>query len=384
MLILHCDKIQNYNISNLRSGIRDAMRGLFLILIYLVINQVIFVAQEKPSIDFYLDGATINSIDGNDSEIWFATYGKGIYCYKRKEDKWINYSTSNGNLQQDFFYCVAVSKDYVWAGSSDGLFTLVKNRDTWQKRKFGLGGELGNWIRAMAYDKYLDVVWIGRFKYLTKFEVEKRKFSDYDLTINGDVKSNNIKCIKLDGDSLVWFGTEAGVHKYDKKKDIADKSSMEFYSSKNGYFNSEGDVTSIADILFENDNIWFGLDEFVTVQKPNFNVGGIYIYNRKAMWERIDKSYGLKANGIFCLERTGNIIWASLYEFNKKNKEQTGQGIAMIDRLTTRVKMISKDDLELHSDKILCMYFDGNNMWIGTEAGLLKIKITNELAEWKN
>jgi ligand-binding sensor domain-containing protein len=359
------------------------MRVLFFILIYIIIIPVLFIAQEKPAIENYLDGTAINSIDGNGSEIWFATYGKGIYCYKINENKWINYSTTSGNLQQDFFYCITLNKDYVWAGSSDGQFTLIKKRNIWQKRKFGLGGELGNWIRAMAYDKYLDVVWIGRFKYLTKLEVEKQKFSDYDLTVNGDIKSNNIKCIKLDSDSLVWFGTEAGVHKYDKKKDIADKSSLVFYSSKNGDFNGDGDVISIADILFENDNVWFGLDEFVTVQKPNFNVGGIYIYNRKAMWERIDKSYGLKANGIFSLERTGNVIWASLYEFDKKNKEQTGQGIVLIDRLSAKVKMISKDDLELHSDKILCMYFDGNNMWLGTETGLLKIKITNEIAGWK-
>jgi len=82
----------------------------------------------------------------------------------------------------------------------------------------------------------------------------------------------------------------------------------------------------------------------------------------------------------FSVWKTGNIIWASLYEFNKNSKEQNGQGIALIDRLTTRVKMISKDSLELHSDKILCMYFDGEDMWLGTETGLLKIKITNELA----
>ena len=359
------------------------MKGLFLILIYIIINPVLFVAQVKPVVDSYLDGTAVNSIDGNDSEIWFATYGKGIYCYNENEDKWSNYSTTNGNLQLDFFYCIAVSKDYVWAGSSDGLFTLIKKRNNWQKRKFGLGGELGNWIRAMAYDKYLNVVWIGRFNYLTKLEVDNQKFTDYDLTVNGDIKSNNIKCIKLDGDSLVWFGTEAGVHKYNKEKDITDKSSMEFYSSKNGDFNHDGDLVSIADMLFENDNVWFGLDEFVTVQKPNFNVGGIYIYNRRAMWDRIDKNYGLKANGIFCMERTGNTIWASLYAFDKKDKEQIGQGIALIDRLTTKVKMINKDDLELHSDKILCMYFDGKNMWLGTETGLLKIKITNEIAEWK-
>jgi len=89
---------------------------------------------------------------------------------------------------------------------SDGLYTLNRNKGSWQKRKFGLGGELGNWIRAIVYDRYQNFVWIGRFKYLTKLDVEKQKYSDHDLTINGEIKSNNIKSIKLDGDSL--FGLE--------------------------------------------------------------------------------------------------------------------------------------------------------------------------------
>jgi ligand-binding sensor domain-containing protein len=358
------------------------MSKIYILFLNIILNSLIIIAQEKPEIEFYLNDAMISGIAGNKNEIWFATYGKGIYCYQKSDNKWINYSTTTGNLQQDFFYCITISDDYIWAGSSDGLFTLNKKRNTWQKRKFGLGGELGNWIRAMAYDKYENAVWIGRFKYLTKLDIEKQKFTDYDLTVNGDVKSNNIKCIKLDSDSLVWFGTEAGVHKYNKKVDINNSESREFYSSNNGYFNGDGDVVSIADVLFDKDEIWFGLDEFVTNQKPKFNIGGIYIYNRKAIWERIDKSYGLTANGIFCLERTGNLVWASLYEFNKKNKEQEGEGIAIIDRSTIKVRIISKDDLMLHSDKILCMYFDGKNMWLGTEAGLLKIKIINELFNW--
>ncbi|MCX6149216.1 MAG: hypothetical protein NTX22_01685 [Ignavibacteriales bacterium] len=359
------------------------MNKLLIILTIIFITTTSVCSQDKTAIESFLNGASISGIVGNDSETWVATYGKGIYCYLKKENKWINYSTSSGNLQQDFFYCITISKDFVWAGSSDGLFTFNKKRNNWQKRKFGLGGELGNWIRAIAYDNFQDVLWIGRFKYLTKLDIGKQKFSDYDLTINNDVKTNNIKSIKLDGDSLVWFGTEAGIHKYDKKKDIEDKTSLEFLSSKNGNFNSEGDGVSIADILFEKNNIWFALDEFVTDQRPNFNIGGIYQYNRKAIWERIDQTYGLKGNGIFCMERTGNLIWASLYQFDKTNKEQVGQGIALIDRITKRVRMISKDELELRTDKIICMYYDNESMWIGTEAGLLKIKIMNELARWK-
>lgn len=340
-------------------------------------------AEELPLIDYFLDGAIISEITGDNDELWIATYGRGIYHYTFKDDKWESYSTTKGNLQQDFFYCITYNDDFVWAGSSDGLFTLDRKRDSWRKRKFGMGGELGNWIRSIEYDKDLQAVWIGRFKYLTIFDIPKQRFFDHDLTIAGNVKTNNIKYIKLDGDSLVWFASEVGVHKYDKSKSIEDKSSLTFFDNRNNRFNEEGDAVAISDMICEPQNIWFGLEEFVTQQKPNFNIGGIYEYNRGVAWNRFDTHSGLPANGIFCMARTGNILWASTYEFNKQNKEQVGKGIALINRSTRKISQITKDELNLRSDKILSMYFDGKNMWLGTDSGLLRINLVNELAMWK-
>ena len=105
-------------------------------------------------------------ITSDGSSIWFATNGSGIYKYTPKANEWKQYSSSQGNLQNDLFYCIAANKDYVWAGSADGLFMLDKKTGNWSKRKFGLGGQLANWIRALAYDKYKNALWIGRFKYL--------------------------------------------------------------------------------------------------------------------------------------------------------------------------------------------------------------------------
>ncbi|MGE5353877.1 MAG: hypothetical protein ACM3P0_17455 [Acidobacteriota bacterium] len=359
------------------------MRKLLYILFLFISFSTFMHAETAPLIESFLDGAIISQISGDAGDIWVATYGKGIYHFSAKDNSWTNYSTAKGNLQQDFFYCIAVNQDYVWAGCSDGLFTLDKKTNTWMKRKFGKGGELGQWVRAVAFDTSINTLWIGRFKFLTKLEIAKQKYTDYDLTINGDAKTNNIKTVKVDGDSLVWFGTEVGIHKYNKKFELEDTRALQFITSKDNNFNGDGDAISPADILFETKNIWFGLDEFVTLQKPNFNIGGVYFYDRKLEWERFGKSNGLQANGVFCLARTGNYIWASVYEFNKTNKEQMGQGVALINRYTKKVTRISKDELNLRSDKILSMFYDGNNMWLGTEAGLLRVKITNDFAMLK-
>jgi ligand-binding sensor domain-containing protein len=328
-----------------------------------------------------LENVSITAIREDPNFLWVATYGQGIYRLSLKDNKWTNFSTSSNNLETDLFSCIAVSDNYIWAGSIEGLFTYDKKKNSWRKRKFAVGGEMGNWIRSLCYDKKQNTLWIGRFKNLTKLDVKRQKFTEHDLTKNNDPKTNTIKSIKLDGDSLVWFGSESGVHVFNKNvKDSA--SAWRFINNKRG-FNSDGDAVSVSDFLFEGENVWFATDEFITPQKPNFNVGGIYKYNRKLKWERFSKTDGLPGNGIYCLEKTGNRIWAAVYAFDKKNKKEYGKGFVIIDRLTGNISKIDLNQTSISSALIQSLYFDGNDMWVGTDKGLYKFKISNPLAEWK-
>jgi ligand-binding sensor domain-containing protein len=330
----------------------------------------------------YLENTVIESIKGDDNFLWVATYGQGIFRYSKKEDKWFNYSTKKENLENDLFYNLAVSKDYVWAGSGDGLFTFDKKKGQWRKRKFAQGGEMGNWIRSLCYDPSQNVLWIGRFKNLTRLEVAKQKFSDYDLTTNNDSKTNNIISIKLDGDSLIWFGSESGVHIYNKNQDINNKRNWDFLNNKKGGFAEEGDAVSVHDMLFDNQNIWFATDEFVTPLQPKFNVGGIYEFNRKFNWDRISKEDGLPGNGIYCLERTGNYIWSGVYSFDRKNKKEYGKGLVYINRLNNKVHAVDLNALNINTSLILSLYFDSEDLWIGSDKGLVRVKFYNSLASW--
>lgn len=335
-------------------------------------------SQEIPMMEHHLAGTIVTDICDNGKEIWAATNGNGVYRYDLKKKKWQNYSTNNKKLSLNFFYSITASKDFVWAGSSDGLFIFSKKRNKWSKRKFGKGGQLSNWIRDVEYDPYINVVWIGRFKYLTKYDIRKRRFTDYDLTMNNDVKTNTIKVVKLDGDSLVWFGTEAGLHKYDKSRDIEDEGTMSFYNSDLNYFKGEGDAVSISALLLEQNNIWIGLDEFVTKANPDYNVGGIYKFDRKNEWIRFDSNSGLRGNGIYDLEITGDYIWVSLYQFSKNTKDVYGRGIALINRVTEKVSMLDVDNFPGTS---FAFHFDGSKMWIGTENGIFSVDFTNEFVE---
>jgi len=309
--------------------------------------------------------------------LWIATNGSGVYKYNLKTKKLENFSTTLGNIEQDVIYCITANENFVWAGSTDGLFIFDKKSGRWTKRKFGKGGQLGNWIRSVAYDKYENIVWIGRFQYLTKYNLRTKQFDDYDLTKQGNQKSNNIKKVIVDGDSLVWFGSEAGLHKYNKRKNLMDPGAIQFYDTKFNYFNGEGDQVSITSILFERKNLWIGLDEFITPDMPQFNIGGLYKFDRKNEWKRLDVSSGLAGNGIFCLERTGNYIWASLYQFGQNSKESYGRGIALINRANNQIRILNDSSIP---STVYCMFFDGNSMLLGTNNGIVIIPITNKLA----
>ncbi|MBL1212393.1 MAG: hypothetical protein HND52_03425 [Ignavibacteriae bacterium] len=354
--------------------------SIFLLFLLIIIFSSITAAQINLDVTKFLEGSAIEDITGDGENIWAATNGSGVYRYNIKNNKWTNYSTSKNNLQNDFVYSIAANKQYVWAGSIDGLMILDKKRNRWMKRKFAKGGQLSNWIRSLSYDASSDLLWIGRFKYLTKYDIKKRKFIDYDLTTGGDEKTNTIKSIQVDGDSLVWFGTEAGLHKYDKFRDLDEKGAVEFYNNRLNFFRGEGDEVSISSILFEQNNVWIGLDEFVTQYNPNYNLGGLYKFDRRNEWKRFDTETGFAANGIYDIERTGNFLWVSLYQFGDKTKDQYGRGLALLNIITNEVKMIYDERIP---NTINTLYFDGKNMWLGSSSGIIRIELINKLAQWQ-
>lgn len=354
------------------------MRKKLLIILIIILSSSIFAAEEEL-IQNFLNDVIIYDIAADETGLWIATYGNGIFYKPFNKNEFKNFSSATGDLREDLFYTIEANKDYVWAGSTDGLFIFDKKRERWTQRKFGKGGQFGNWIRALKFDPYLNALWIGRFKFLTKLDIEKRRFTDYDLTVNKNLKTNTIQTIELDGDSLVWIGTEAGLHKYDKSFEMDSSASLTYFDNKLNYFGGEGESVSVSDVLIYKKNVWIGLDEFKTKERPEYNVGGLYRFNRKNEWFRFDKSSGFAGNGIYSIERTGNYLWVGLYDFNEKTKQKYGRGIALVDLAGMQAAMI-KDKLIPNS--VYSILFDGENLWIGSEKGLLKINLVNRLAKW--
>ncbi|MBT8379771.1 MAG: hypothetical protein KJN64_11110 [Ignavibacteria bacterium] len=358
-----------------------SLKKITTLLVFISLFNLTSFAQVESEI--FLKGAAITDIDLEEEYLWVATYGQGIYRYSFNEQKWTNFSSKSGNVDNDLFYSLEVSDNYVWAASSEGLYTYTKKTNRWKTRKFAQGGQFGNWIRSLKYDKKENILWIGRFRNITRFDLRRRRYADLNRIQGTDQKSNNIKSIEFDGDSLVWFGSESGVHVYNKKKKYTDPSAWKYITNKNRGFRGEGETVSVSDFLFEKNRVWFATDEFVTLAQPEFNVGGIYTFDRKFNWERIYKANGLTGNGIYTLGKTGNYIWAGVYEFDKIKKAEYGKGLFLINRLSGEVLPVDLNEIQIESSTILSFLFDGKIMWIGTDEGLVKLKIYHRLAEFR-
>ncbi len=243
-----------------------------------------------------------------------------------------------------------------------------------EKRKFGLGGQFGNWIRSLEFDKKRNTLWIGRFKYLSKYDLIKRKYSDINLTVNKNDKTNSVKTLTLDGDIVLWIGVEAGVHKLNLISKTKDD--LTFYDNKTNFFMSEGIQVSVSKILPEQNYIWFATDEFVPKKNPSFNLGGVFRYDRKIEWLKFNAENYFEGSGIFSLEQTGNYIWVSTYKFNPETKEYIGKGLVLINRNSLKSLKVENN---LIPNTVFSMNFDGSNLWLGTDDGLRKIVLANKI-----
>ncbi len=347
---------------------------IFLIILFGKVS-----AQNDTLVSAFLQGTKITDLALENGKIWISTQGDGIYEFIIKEERFKNFSTKNNKISNDLIYSIASGKKYIFAGSIDGLFIYDKRKHRWSKRKFGKGGQLGNYIRDIYYDKENNAVWIGRFQFLTKFDIKKRRFKDYDLTRDGNLKTNSITTVQKDNYNNLWVGTENGLFQIDLSKNIEDANNLVFYDRRLNYFPKAGKTVSVGALLFERDYVWIGCNEFITKEHPDYSMGGLYKFDRAIEWTRFDKEEGLPANGISALTRIGNFIFAAVYQFGQNSKKEFGRGIAIINRISGKISIIASDKL---SGKINALLFDGKNLWAGGDEGLYKIKITNKLFNW--
>ncbi len=85
------------------------MKKIFYVLLFF--SSLIFSQDE---FEFYLKGSSVTDICSDGNNIWVTTNGSGIFKYNPTRNHWEQYSTSQGNLQHDFFYCITANEDWTF------------------------------------------------------------------------------------------------------------------------------------------------------------------------------------------------------------------------------------------------------------------------------
>jgi len=176
------------------------------------------------------------------------TYKNGVLQYK------------NGKLTKPYFADILPplpnehitglekdSKGNIWiANESNGLYMVSMKNKTCSF----FGKEKNDWkVGSFFYDIIFDKskhIWIATNHGLARLDIETKQIKNYlfpspseDIPNAGWISNNNINCLYIDKDNVLWAGTQDGLNIYDAKRD-----SFYVYSKNDGLPSSN--IKSIA------------------------------------------------------------------------------------------------------------------------------------------
>lgn len=138
---------------------------------------------------------------------WISTSDYGVYKFDNNE--WINYNTLNSPLPENNVQTIiADTGGVIWIGTLGG--GLVKYKDSqWTVYDSTNAGVPVNYIYSLACDNY-GYIWIGTSSDgLIRFDGGS-EWVLFSTDNTPALKSNTIRCIKVDSAGVKWFGTESG------------------------------------------------------------------------------------------------------------------------------------------------------------------------------
>lgn len=252
----------------------------------------------------------------------------------------------------------------IWVGTENGLNLFEKESNSFTR--FFTADSSSNLlddIRTIYQDKN-GVYWIGFYrKGLKKFDLGTKKFTDYNLKINGN--TNNILDINtfyVDNNDDFWIGTERnGLLKVN-----IESGTIRQYST-----NINSDVflgDSCIAVIKEDDieNLWIGTWG-----------GGLYVLDKNT--EQIDlfsseTDIKLTNNNVTSISIDKSHVWIGTF----------GGGINLFDREEKNITYFTHDSADpntLSNNTIWSIYKDrAGILWIGTYGGSLNKCLFNQLS----
>lgn len=288
--------------------------------------------------------------------IWIATE-KGLSKHI-KGDTFVTYKNKdydNSTLANNIvFTLMEDDSGLIWAGTYTGV-SIFDSRNKIQIYKNDPTEEnsLSNNVVMGVYEDDEGLLWIGtRDKGLNVIDRENDNITHiYEGNTKYDLSTNAISVIKGKG-SIIWVGTRNGVNKIDKRKKTIEK-----YTTEDGLI--DNNIKSL--FIDSKNNLWIGTPKGLNIL--NIESEEVFGMTDKLIKAGIQDPYiqeiyedkdgifwigGYTSGGLIKLDPRKNTIET----FNNYKKEDGDEAIV------NTIRNIVEDD--------------NNNLWIGTNDGLLK------------
>ena len=260
------------------------------------------------------------------AQIWFATYGEGVYVYTGK--RLYNFDVDDGLSGQDIYSMTLTPGGDIWLGTDDGINICSFLNEQKTIKKLSLKDGLPDQIITCLQTDDEGNVWIGTFEHgVVRYdEKSMRIIKEFENDGIGEITSFEI----FDGAEL-WIGTKkSGVWRYH----LGTQSLRHLVTIRNSF---PGEVT---DILSDAEgNIWISMEEGVLLSafRPFESLHtGV---------EEIQTLYSDKKNNLWIGSRHG------LFRLQEKS-----------DNISEAVRIAPRHDFnitDIEEDKY-------GNLWIGT------------------
>jgi ligand-binding sensor domain-containing protein len=276
-------------------------------------------------------------LQAHNGAYWFAAYGGGVTVMK--DGKLTTFNEDKDGLANNVVWSLAETPDEkIWMGTSAGLSVYDGKKINSYYTENGL---LSDKITSLYVDKN-GKLWIGNKGGLNNFyNNEFHSFAE-----KSGIAGGNIRSIVADDYGYLWLGGSAGLFRFDGQRAVLYK------------FNKKADDNTIFSLRFDaRKNLWVGTREgvylfrsgnFIPIKFPNEDISGSINFlmdDKENLWLGTN-------NGIFEFD---------LEEYYKND--------------TVIVKSFGRNEgLKGRETNMNAVYKDHyNNLWFGTDGGLVKI-----------
>lgn len=265
------------------------------------------------------------------------------YNVLRDTSIWVDYQTTNSNIQSNNLTCIAVdNQNNKWIGTAEqGLLKYDENQFiNFTTFNSGLPSSHINCINVSNDNQ----IWIGTPNGIAV--INQSSWTVYN-TSNSGLNNNNVNKIIFDNSNKVWIGTNNGFCSFDG----TNWKNYNYSSEKFTYLW----VTSLA--FDSQENLWIGSSEF-----------GILKFKNNQFIEFTDSVYNFPTNKITTIDvENNNNVW---FGHNLQNLKRSG--ISVFNN-----SVFINFYLGTNANKINSIYVNGNKKWISTSEGLVYLSESN-------